>query len=146
MSAAHWQISQDSTADEDAQEASPHGMKNGVHHVKIMPLPGLGCGSLLLNCHSKKSMCGLCEETNKWFWQLMPRRGAEEDIKLADSIACRWRLQERTQLTKKKIALALSNFLVVSERELEHGKMSCSNFACQKIHMNFLKNQTNFSS
>lgn len=75
-------------------------MKNGIHHVKIMPLPQLGCVSLLLKCHSKMSMYGLCEETNKWFWQLMPRSEAEEDMRLADSIACSWRLQERSQLTK----------------------------------------------
>lgn len=141
MFAAHWQISEDYTADEDAQEMPPHRMKNGIHHAKIMPLPELGCGSLLLNCPSKKSMYGLCEETNKCVWQLMPRTElrtrseAEQDIRLADSTACRWRLQGRSQLSKK-ITLALSNFLAVSERELEHGKMSCSNFACQKIHMN----------
>lgn len=63
--------------------------------------------------------------------ELRMKSEAEGDIRIADSIACRWRLQERAKLTKK-IALALSNFLAVSERKLEHGKMSCSNFACQK--------------
>lgn len=73
--AAHWQISWDSTAGEDAQEMSPHRMRNGVHHVKVTPLSELGCGSLCLNWHSEKSMCGLCEEPNQWFWQSMPRTG-----------------------------------------------------------------------
>lgn len=81
-----------------------------------------------------KSMYGLCEERPVWFWQLVPstelrmKSEAEGDIRLADSTAYRWRLQEKT----KKIALAFSNFFAVSEREQEHGKMSCSNFACQK--------------
>lgn len=38
----HTGKSQDSTAGEGAQEMSPHRMKNGVHHVKIMPLSELG--------------------------------------------------------------------------------------------------------
>lgn len=67
--------------------------------------------------------------------RLRMKSEAEEDMRAADSPACRWRLQERSQLTEK-IDLALSNFFAVSERELEYGKMSCSNFACQKIHMN----------
>lgn len=47
---------------------------------------------------------------------------AEEDIILAGGIARRWRLQERSKLTKK-ITLVLSNFLAVSETELELREM-----------------------
>lgn len=67
--------------------------------------------------------------------ELRMNSNAEEDVTLADGIAHKWRLQEGSKLTKK-ITLALSNFLAVSETEQEHGEISCSKLACQTIHRN----------
>lgn len=66
--------------------------------------------------------------------ELRMNSDAEEDVTLADGIAHKSR-QESSKLTKK-ITLVLSNFLTVSETELEHGEMSCSKLACQAIHRN----------